>query len=125
MTTTEQEWLGNPRPPAPMPRRGYWIQTADNLTAGQAARAITEAELIKGMKQALKPFRRPNVEPKQGWEFPRAGIRRRPDGKYQLRIWLDPELTPDPIQGGACESIAEAYNLGAMICHFARQSAAA
>ena len=144
MTSTEQEWLGN----GPQPGIGVFSRPAepylalralagyrpefgtagaislDQIATPEQIRAISEAGLIRGMKQAMKPFRRPNVEPKQGWDFPRAGIRRRPDGRYQLRIWLDPMMTPDPVQGGACETIAEAYDLGAMICHYARQNAA-
>lgn len=125
MTTTEQAWLGNESKGRPGTTRTIEIGTVRRpRSSAIAARAISEADLIAGMKRALRPFRRPTAEPKQGWEFPRAGIRRRPDGRYQLRIWLDPMMTPDPVQGGACETIAEAYELGAMICHYARQAAA-
>jgi hypothetical protein len=94
----------------------------DGMLAAASRRAAGEAALIAGMKRALAPFPRPAAEPKQGWEFPRAGVRRRPDGRYQLRIWLDPTL-PDAVQGGACETLPEAYNLGAMICQYARDAA--
>lgn len=101
-----------------------WLQSAlaDPRAQAAAAEAITEADLIRGMRKALRPFDRPAAEPKQGWDFPRAGVRLRPDGRYQLRIWLDPTL-PDAVQGGACETLVEACNLGAMICQYARDAA--
>jgi hypothetical protein len=51
--------------------------------------------------------------------FPRAGVRRRADGRFQVRIWIDP-VTPDPVQGGAVESLAEAVEFGAMIAGYGR-----
>jgi len=117
-TLTEQEWLGNDAGPAVVYTYADPRPTLEQI----AARAISEADLIRGMRRALRPFPRPAAEPKQGWGFPRAGVRLRPDGRYQLRIWIDPTL-PDPVQGGACETLAEAYNLGAMICQYARDAA--
>jgi hypothetical protein len=100
-----------------------WIQTADNLTEISASEefAASEAAALADMKRAQRPFDRPRVEPKQGWEFPRAGVRLRADGRAQLRIWLDPTM-PDPVQGGACSTPAEAFDLGAMIVQFARDA---
>lgn len=92
------------------------------LEAAAAKAAEAERALIEGVSRALKPFSTPLVEPKHGWKYPRAGVRPRPDGKWQLRIWLDAH-TPDPIQGGPQETLLEALNLGAMICHYAREAA--
>ncbi|UVF61160.1 hypothetical protein SEA_AOKA_37 [Arthrobacter phage Aoka] len=127
-TTTEQEWLGNnsfafraeprmfecldigPRfPLGPDP---------DAEQAAAARRAAGEAALLAGMKRALRPFPRLADSP----VYPRAGVRIRPDGRFQVRIWLDPTL-PDPVQGGPCETLAEACNIGALICSYARDAA--
>ena len=115
---TEQEWLGN----APQPALSGVVRNIGHYDRARPSAIVTEAALIAGMRKALRPFAPPAAEPKQGWDFPRAGIRLRPDGRYQLRIWIDPTL-PDPVQGGACETLAEAYNLGAMICQYARDAA--
>lgn len=109
MTITEQQWLGNAGAPIDQ-------ALIDDLTAREAA-------ALADMKRALRPFDRPRLEPKQGWEFPRAGVRRRDDGRWQLRIWLDARGLWDPIQGGACETRTEAFNLGAMLIQFARDAA--
>lgn len=93
--TTEQEWLGNDRP-AP----------ADPAAARRSREAAGEAALLAGMKRALKPFPPAAV-------YPRAGVRLRPDGSYQVRIWLDPTL-PDPTYVGKVDTVAEACNLGTM-----------
>ncbi len=84
-----------------------------------------EAELVRGMGRALRPF--PSAQFSAAdteWEFryPRAGVRRRPDGRFHLRIWLN-STEFDPIQGGPQETLLEALNLGAMICHYAREAA--
>lgn len=137
--TTEQEWLGNgdgwdwarnsfvfrvePRmlecldigPRFPL------IPDPDAEQAAASRRAAGEAALLAGMKRALRPFPRPAAEPLAG-SYPRAGVRIRPDGRFQLRIWLDPTL-PDPVHGGPCETLAEAVNLGALICSYARDAA--
>lgn len=88
----------------------------------QIRESTDEANALADMKRARRPFDRPQVEPKQGWEFPRAGVRLRADGRAQLRIWIDPTLA-DPIQGGACENYVEACALGGMIVHHARAAA--
>lgn len=118
-TQTEQQWLGND----PQAALSGVVRNIGHHDRARPSAVVTEAALIAGMRKALKPFPRPTAEPKQGWDFPRAGVRLRPDGRYQLRIWLDPTL-PDPVQGGACETLTEAYNLGAMICQYARAGAA-
>lgn len=143
MTTepqTEQEWLGNsfafraeprlfnlldigPRFPLVPERTGHLIEgprIPGRLAPEPSAAALAagEAALMAGMKRALKPF---PVPAGVGWygRYPRAGVRIRPDGRFQLRIWLDPSL-PDPVHGGPCETLAEAVNLGALICSYSR-----
>lgn len=132
--TTEQEWLGND---AGDTGKGQAVQleqlkgsgpalTIEQIATPEQIRAITEADLIRGMRLALRPFPSAHYSTaERPWAhtYPRAGVRRRPDGRWHLRIWLDATL-PDPIQGGACETRVEAMDLGAMICQFARQAAA-
>jgi hypothetical protein len=130
---TEQQWLGNEQ------RTGKDHMTVTEILNSrgslEAAAAVTdalegavfaEADALADMKRAFRPFRSAfwsTAEKEWEYTYPRAGVRFRADGRAQLRIWLDPTL-PDPVQGGACETLAEACNLGAMIVHFARQASA-
>jgi hypothetical protein len=89
--------------------------TIEDVATPAQVQAITEAALIRGMRQALQPFK------VAGATYPRAGIRRRPDGRWHCRIWLDPTL-PELV-GTPCDALAAAVEFGHMAAGIARQGA--
>jgi hypothetical protein len=56
--------------------------TIEDVATPAQVKAITEAALIQGMRRALQPFTHPYMPVK----YPRAGVRRRPDGRWHCRI---------------------------------------
>jgi hypothetical protein len=90
--------------------------TIEDVATPAQVKAITEAALIQGMRRALQPFKT-----RGDALYPRAGIRRRPDGRWHCRIWLDPTL-PELV-GTPCDALAAAVEFGHMAAGIARQGA--
>jgi hypothetical protein len=96
--------------------RGPAVTIEDVATPAQIQAAIVAKE-IRGMRAALRPFHVP------GATYPRAGVRRRPDGRWHVRIWLDPTL-PESMPGTPCDSLPAAVEFGHMCAGLGRRAAA-
>jgi hypothetical protein len=90
--------------------------TIEAVATPAQVQAITEAALIRGMRRALQPFKT-----RADALYPRAGVRRRPDGRWHCRIWLDPTL-PELV-GTPCDALAAAVEFGHMSAGIKRQAA--
>jgi hypothetical protein len=89
--------------------------TIEDVATPAQVKALSEAGLIRGMRRALQPFK------VAGATYPRAGVRRRPDGRWHCRIWLDPTL-PEFL-GTPCDALSAAVEFGHMAAGIARQGA--
>jgi hypothetical protein len=93
------------------------LLTIEQIATPAQIGAISEAEAIRVMRRAIRPFHVP------GATYPRAGVRLRADGRWQVRIWLDPTL-PDPSPDTVCDALPAAVEFGGLLAGLGRRAAA-